>query len=122
MIIYNFNQEAGKKITTFDSNFVMTRILNTDSKVHIGCMRLEENGIIGYHQAAVPQLLLVMDGKGEVRGQDDINVNVESGDAVFWEEGEWHETKTVSGLMVIVIEGKDLNPSMYMSKAVRDDH
>lgn len=64
MKIYRFDKKVGKKITDFHSNFVMSRIVNSDSSVHIGCMHLETNGVVGYHQAVVPQLLLIIDGEG----------------------------------------------------------
>ncbi len=53
----------------------MSRIINTDASASIGCMYLEENGIIGYHQAVVPQLLLILDGD-----------KVQTGDAIFGEK------------------------------------
>ncbi|MBM7680898.1 hypothetical protein JOD43_001064 [Pullulanibacillus pueri] len=45
----------------------MSRIIQTESPSHIGCMYLEENGIIGFHQAVVPQLLLIMAGEGLIQ-------------------------------------------------------
>ncbi len=33
-------------------------------------MHLKENGIIGYHEAVVSQLLLIVDGEGYVCGAD----------------------------------------------------
>ncbi|PAV29677.1 cupin [Virgibacillus profundi] len=115
MEIYHFKKEAGKKITQFNSNFVMSKIINTDSAVHIGCMYLEANGIIGYHQAVVPQLLLILEGEGTVRGKNSKTEHVKKGDAVFWKKGEWHETVSEHGLTAIVIEGEELNPAMYMN-------
>jgi len=64
MKIYQFKKESGKKITKFDSDFVMSRITQTEKAVHIGCVHLDENGLIGYHQAVVSQLLLVVKGEG----------------------------------------------------------
>ncbi|MUK88905.1 cupin domain-containing protein [Ornithinibacillus sp. L9] len=116
MQIFNFKQEVGTKITHFDSNFVMSRILNTQGSVHIGCMHLEIDGVIGYHQATVSQLLLIVEGEGEVRGEEDRFIRVTKGDAVFWEAREWHETKTECGLTAIVIEGKNINPTSLMPK------
>lgn len=72
-------------------------------------------GIIGYHQAAVPQLLLVIAGDGFVRGEKEGYVKVLLGDAVFWEKGEWHATKTDTGLTAIVIESEELDPSSFMN-------
>ncbi len=77
-------------------------------------MHLEENGIIGYHEAVVPQLLLIMNGEGFVRGEKEEYFKVQSGDAVFWEKDEWHETKTDKGLTAIVIESEELKPSSFM--------
>ncbi|WP_017798714.1 hypothetical protein [Oceanobacillus kimchii] len=70
MKIYSFNQQYGQFITHFDSIFTMTRILQTNHETRIGCMHLDNNGIIGYHQASVDQLLLVVNGDGWVRTSD----------------------------------------------------
>ncbi|GGF35975.1 hypothetical protein GCM10010954_38740 [Halobacillus andaensis] len=43
MEIYQFNKQKGKKITKFDSNFIMNRITQTQKSAHIGVMHLEEN-------------------------------------------------------------------------------
>jgi quercetin dioxygenase-like cupin family protein len=114
MEFYKFSKASGKKVSHFNSNFIMSRIIQTDKVTNIGCMHLEENGIIGYHQAVVPQLLLVIAGEGYVRNDQDAYFKVQSGDAVFWKKDEWHETKSEKGLTAIVIEGTALNPSLYM--------
>ncbi|OZU87129.1 cupin [Virgibacillus indicus] len=117
MEIYNFNKFSGKKITKFNSDFVMSRIVNTGSAVHVGCMYLETNGVVGYHQAVVSQLLLILEGEGIVKGDHNKTVHVKKGDAVFWEKGEWHETVSELGLTAIVIEGEELVPLLYKSEA-----
>ena len=115
MEFYKFSQDTGKRISKFNSNFIMSRVIQTDKASNIGCMHLEENGIVGYHQAVVPQLLLVMNGEGYVRNDEVQNIKVQPGDAVFWEKDEWHETKTDKGLTAIVIESSELNPSLFMT-------
>lgn len=114
MEFYQFDKDSGKHISKFNSNFIMSRIIQTDKATHIGCMHLDENGMIGYHQAVVSQLLLIMHGEGYVRGEKEEYYKVQAGDAVFWEKDEWHETKTSTGLTAIVIEGEGLNPSLFM--------
>ncbi|MFD1677474.1 cupin [Alicyclobacillus fodiniaquatilis] len=105
----------------FDSNFIMSRILLTDEPTQIGCVYLEAGGIIGFHQALSAQLLLVVHGPASVRCDSESEVCVSVGDAVFWEKGEWHETKTETGLMAIVIESEALNPTKYMPvKLIKD--
>lgn len=114
MKIYTFHQKQGTKITKFDSNFVMSKIVQTNQEAYLGCMYLEEKDIIGYHQAVVPQLLLIVNGEGLVKGEQDQYVPIKAGEAVFWEENEWHETKSDSGLMAIVIESPELEPAKFM--------
>lgn len=114
MEFYKFSKDNGKRISKFNSDFIMSRVIQTDKTSHIGCMHLEANGIVGYHQAVVPQLLLVINGEGYVRNDEVQNIKVQPGDAVFWEKDEWHETKTDKGLTAIVIESSELNPSLFM--------
>lgn len=78
-------------------------------------MYLEANGIVGFHEAVSSQLLLVVNGQGWVRCDLNQVAHVSMGDAVFWEQGEWHETKTETGLTAIVIESGDLDPARFLS-------
>ncbi|MFD5263379.1 cupin [Bacillus wiedmannii] len=114
MKIFDFSEKVGKKISAFQSNFIMSKILNYKGNVHIGAMHLRENGIIGYHEAVVSQLLLIVDGEGYVCGADKEKVKVEAGQAVFWEKDESHETSTEKGLMAIVIESEELERAILM--------
>ena len=115
MEFFRFGKEDGKKITKFNSDFIMTRIIQTNKVTDIGCMHLDRKGIVGYHQAAGPQLLLILNGEGYVRNDKEEYYKVEAGDAVFWGKDEWHETKTDVGLTAIVIESEDLSPASFMS-------
>ncbi|MDL5486029.1 cupin domain-containing protein [Microbacterium sp. zg-Y1211] len=117
MQFFRFGEESGTRISKFDSDFIMSRVGQTDGATNIGCMHLGENGVVGYHQAVTPQLLLVVSGHGSVRNDGEGYVDIGPGDAVFWEEGEWHETKSESGLTAIVIESAGLNPSLLMPVA-----
>ncbi|MBT2216394.1 cupin [Virgibacillus dakarensis] len=110
MEIFRIFKETGIRITEFNSNFIMNRILKTDLPMQIGYVHLEKNGVIGYHQATVPQLLIVLDGKGKVRGENEEFLNIQKGNAVFWSKDEWHETITEQGLIAIIMEGEGLKP------------
>ncbi|MGG5780631.1 cupin [Bacillus albus] len=111
---FDFNEKVGKQITAFQSNFIMSKIVNHKGNIHIGAMHLQENGIIGYHEAVVSQLLLIVDGEGYVCGADKEKAKVKAGQAVFWEKGEFHETSTEHGLMAIVMEAEDLERAILM--------
>lgn len=114
MKIFDFSEKVGKQITAFQSNFIMSKIVNHQGNIHIGAMHLKENGIIGYHEAVVSQLLLIVDGEGYVCGADKEKVKVKAGQAMFWEKGEFHETSTEHGLMAIVMEAEDLERAILM--------
>ncbi|MBS4189690.1 cupin [Bacillus sp. FJAT-49705] len=116
MELFQFDKSSGKYIDHYNSNFIMSRIVKTEKASQIGCMHLDANGIIGFHQAVVPQLLLVVNGEGWVRSDDGLKVKIKKGEAVFWEKGEGHETTTDKGLTAIVIESEELTPSAFMLK------
>ena len=103
----------GKNITQFDSNFIMRKILLTEKPTHVGIMHLEEDGIVGYHTATVPQILLIIEGEGWVSTGSEDKVKVAVGDAVLWEKGEGHETTSKTGLKAIVIESEGLDISSF---------
>lgn len=112
MNIYCFGKEHGKEITHYESNFIMSQVVESARNIKISCMYLGNDGVIGYHQAAVPQLLLIMQGRGYVRGGNKEYVDVKSGDAVFFNKGEWHETKSITGMTAIA---EEMYPEKYMS-------
>lgn len=70
MKIFDFSEKVGNHIAVFHSNFIMSNIVKHEGEVHIGCMHLQPKGIIGYHEAVVPQLLLIVQGEGLVCGAD----------------------------------------------------
>ncbi|SDC63612.1 cupin domain-containing protein [Shouchella lonarensis] len=107
---FKFSRETGKKVTHFDSHFIMTKLVMTDSATHVGMVYLEPGDMIGFHETVVNQLLLVIDGEGEVRGETGSSFPISAGEAVFWEKGEGHETKTAVGLTALVVESETLQP------------
>ncbi|MGH1281015.1 cupin [Bacillus basilensis] len=121
MKIFDCSEEVGKQITAFQSNFIMSKILDHKGNIHIGAMHLRENGIIGYHEAVVSQLLLIVNGEGYVCGADKEKVKVEAGQAVFWKKGEFHETCTENGLIAIVIESEDLENGVLLKEVGKFD-
>ncbi len=115
MKVYRFDAAVGRKIEAFDSvNFVMSKVMRLPAEARMSCAYLGKPGRIGYHQAVVPQLLLVMQGEGWVRGKTANRVPVTVGHAVYWEQDEWHKTSTDTGLMAIVIESESRNPADFM--------
>ncbi len=72
--------------------------------------RIAPGGRIARHPATDPQLLAVLEGAGEVSGEDGVFVAIAAGEAVFWEQGEEHETRSEPGLTALIVEGEGLRP------------
>jgi quercetin dioxygenase-like cupin family protein len=123
--IFHFEKELGRRIHQYDSNFIMSRLSEpkdnntyqpmTTGDVHVGCMYLEKDGIVGYHQAVIPQLFLVVQGEGWVRGKDTEKLPIKAGQAAFWQSDEWHETGTDTGMVAIVIESPHIDPKAFQN-------
>jgi hypothetical protein len=45
-----------------------------------------------------------------VSGADGVLAPVAAGQAVFWEQGEEHETRSAEGLTALILEGEGLLP------------
>jgi quercetin dioxygenase-like cupin family protein len=115
MKIFRFDPEVGKSIEHFQSSgFLLSRVAHLLEEAVVSCAYLGANGLIGDHQATLPQLFLVVVGKGWVRGGSSDKISIEAGQAAYWEKGEWHESGTETGMTAIVIEGTNFDPAKLM--------
>ena len=115
MEIYRFDPEVGKKIDRYDSSgFVISKVAHLFDEAVINCAYLDSGGVIGYHQTTLPQLFLVVQGKGWVRGESTERSSIQADQAAFWEKGEWHESGTETGMTAIFIEGSKSDPAELM--------
>jgi mannose-6-phosphate isomerase-like protein (cupin superfamily) len=64
----------------------------------------EIDGMIGGHEAVSRQLLVVVHGRVRCATRTDA-VDLGVGDAVEWQEGEWHETRSLEPSRVVIVEG-----------------
>ena len=70
--------------------------------------RVTPGGRLARHPATVPQILAVLEGSGEVSGEDEVSEPIAAGEAVFWTQGEEHELTSASGLTALIIEGEQV--------------
>jgi hypothetical protein len=120
MDIFRFDSAAGRAITQYGSvNVILSRILQVNVEASIRCFHLGAAGVVGYHQATTPQLFLVVNGIGWVRGESNERLAISAGQAAFWQKDEWHESGTAHGMMAIVIEGEKLEPEEFMVREMR---
>jgi quercetin dioxygenase-like cupin family protein len=118
--IYRFDAEAGHTIEVYDSlNVVLSPMVRTVEPAKVSCFYLGPSGMVGYHQATVPQLLAVVQGEGWVRGQDSDKRSIVAGQAAYWTEGEWHESGTETGMTAVVIESESLQPAQFMPEVLQ---
>ena len=116
MKLYRFDREIGKSIEAYNSSgFIIARIAHLFDNAIVNFAYLEVHGVIGYHQATIPQLFLVVQGEGWVRGESDKRVFIKTGEAAYWEKGEWHESGTETGMTAIIIESVKFDLSKPMS-------
>ena len=80
--------------------FRHTRVARGD--VHVSVAQLA--GVIGGHEAASRQLLVVLAGR-VVASTHDESVELSVGEAVEWREGEWHETRSLEASTLLLVEG-----------------
>ncbi|TLS38130.1 cupin [Pseudalkalibacillus caeni] len=79
-------------------------------------MHIQEQNIVGEHDAVVNQLFLVVSGSGWVAGENGKRIPIEQGQAAFWIKGETHTSGSEEGMTVIVLEGEDIVPSPMMKE------
>lgn len=109
---YAFDSETTQPITQFGSAGVaITHMVQSLAAASVVCVRIEAGGTLGRHPAVNDQLFLVVEGSGEVSGEEGVFVPIEASHAAFWQTGEQHETRSETGLTAVIIEGKDLRLS-----------
>ncbi|CAM4394570.1 cupin domain-containing protein [Paenibacillus tarimensis] len=119
MKVFRYDERVGKKVEHFGSREMrITPVIKMlDKQVSVfqtGCVYLGPGGRIGGHEAAVPQLFLVVNGEGWVSAADEDRRLVTTGQAVYWAPGEWHEVTTEQGLTAIIMESDQLEPSGFL--------
>jgi quercetin dioxygenase-like cupin family protein len=122
MEIFRFDPEAGKEIEQFGSvKAIISKILHLEEEAVISSVYVQPGGKIGYHQAVTPQLFLLVQGEGWVKGEIDETLAVQEGQAIFWEQGEWHESGSEKGMIAVIIEGVRFDPAKLMPLLKRDE-
>jgi quercetin dioxygenase-like cupin family protein len=98
-------KDVKQPIERYDSKFAFySRIARSAKSTSIGYMCIEPNGIVGLHEAPIPQLFLVVQGEGWVRVQNGSKVLVKMGEGVFFDRGELHESGTETGMISIILQ------------------
>lgn len=109
MEIFKFGKEVGSAVNNYNSvSAFYSKILKTVEPTNIGLMYLEEGGTLGYHEATVPQLFILVQGDGWIEGENGKRVMLHCGEGVFWEKGEGHSSGSENGLTALVVQSEKL--------------
>jgi quercetin dioxygenase-like cupin family protein len=88
----------------------LSRSIYDGAPFQAALFRVAPGGRIARHPANCPQILAVLEGSGEVSGASGVAEPIGPGEAVFWSEGEEHETTSAAGLTALIVEGDGLAP------------
>jgi quercetin dioxygenase-like cupin family protein len=110
MRIGQLDDDERRPITAHDSAGASVTPVAKSDHVSVVQIELEPDGVLGMHPATVPQLFVVIAGEGTVRSGGSEPQLVAAGDAVWWDAGEEHETRSDTGLLALVIESTSLDP------------
>ncbi|MEU9168044.1 hypothetical protein AB0D34_09635 [Streptomyces sp. NPDC048420] len=120
MKIIDCGPDAGAGLTSFGSSGVSRiRIHGGNGLTAVNVMHLAVSGRLGRHVAPVPQVLIVVQGRGWVSGSDRSPHAIEAGQAACWAEGEEHETWTDTGMMAVVVEAQAPAGDSLLSQAAQ---
>lgn len=110
MKIYQFSKDSGNAINNYNSLYSFyTKIMKTVEPTNIGFIYIEAGGVVGLHEAPVPQLFIVIQGEGWVCGKDREKLLVKQGKGILWQEGEAHESGSDNGLTALVIQSTQID-------------
>jgi quercetin dioxygenase-like cupin family protein len=132
MRLFSFEPNNGRPLTQWvdakgvphrvdpkTSKVVISPIFGSESPSHLACFHIGKGGFVPRHPTVGPQLFAVVSGSGWVSGDDGEKVPIRTGQAAFWEPGESHESGTDEGMLVIVVQGSDLDPAKHMREVKR---
>ncbi|WP_141430387.1 cupin domain-containing protein [Bacillus sp. 03113] len=118
MKIFLLDESNRKNISKFNSKNSSYLPIAREQVTTIGCMYLDKDSILGMHQAPCHQLFIVVNGNGWVRVAEGERKTVQKGTAIFWEEGEFHESGSLTGMTAVIIEGPNLDPAMFKQSLI----
>jgi len=122
MKLYSFNPKVDQEIDRFGSVKAMIAkavALEPEAGVNVAYIRPKER--IGYYEEVAPQLFLLVEGQGWIRNEFDEIFPIQEGQAVYWEQNEWHELGSETGMTAVIIEGISFDPVELMPLLQKDE-
>ena len=115
MKIFRFDKDSGKVLDRYGSSDVtIVPIAKGHQMYRITTAHFDPGGTIGQHLTGMPQVFMVLAGRGWVSGKSGGRVPISAGQAVMWESEEPHESGTEDGMTVVMLQAID--PQVQMSE------
>jgi len=110
MEIVSFGDDPGSVITQFASHGATSVDLgHGDGEAHVHVVHLDPGGEIGPHRTGFGQLFVVVRGRGWVREADGPRVEIDAGQAAYFERGIVHSKGSEDGLTALMVQVADLH-------------
>jgi quercetin dioxygenase-like cupin family protein len=110
MELISFGDDPGEVITQFSSHGATSVDLgHGDGEAHVYVVHLEAGGEIGPHHTGFGQLFVVVRGRGWVREADGPRVEIDAGQAAYFERGIVHSKGSDDGLTALMVQVHDLH-------------
>jgi quercetin dioxygenase-like cupin family protein len=108
--IIEFGDDPGTVITQFGSHGATSVDLGHGSgEAHVYVLHIEAGGAIGPHETGFGQLFAVVSGRGWVREADGPRVEIDAGQAAYFERGIVHAKGSDHGLTALMVQVHDLH-------------
>ncbi|MFW7187651.1 MULTISPECIES: cupin [Lysinibacillus] len=110
MQLIQFTQDLANPIHQYQSiDTFYRKITKTEVPTTIGFIYIEPGGVVGLHDAPIPQLFIVINGEGWISGEDAEKITIKTGQGVLWHQGQAHESGSITGLTALVIQAEQIN-------------
>jgi len=112
-----------RPIERFESSGVVVDLLpGLLGGSQISVAHVAAGGTIGVHPAPHRQLLAIVSGVGQVRGDDGVMHPVGPGALVVWDTGEAHQTWATTDMVAVVVEAVGVIDLARRFPEGADDH
>jgi len=122
MKLYSFDPKANQEDDQFGSvKAMIAKAVSLEPEATVNVVYVRPTERIGYYQEVAPQLFLLVEGEGWIRDEFDDIFPIQEGQAVFWEQNEWHESGSETGMTAVIIEGVSFDPAELMPLLQKDE-
>ena len=92
------------------SGLAVAGFLEFPGDIALNVLRYTGVSHLPQHPAGRPQLFVVLEGGGWVAGEDGQRQPIRAGEAVYWRNGDLHESGSEEGMVCLIVQAPGLEP------------